>query len=210
MAAENVLLNPAEMSPSLQGIPTAHSEVWKRARRLLGKLSRSLRSPAGSARTILPCSQGSLQVPRCCSRPAPYLQCTHPEGEDVHSSPISLFCKTKPEPYQARGTGHHPLTLGTVPCTLPHPYRCLCPHTPCPHPCPCLTSLCPRLCSCLLPPPWHTFSHSSLHKPFPFIPLKFAPKYSKWGSHNEFSHGAKILYSFFPNRHNILHAFECS
>lgn len=151
------------------------------------------RSPASPARTILPCSQGSLGVPRTCSRPTPYLQRAHPEGEDVHSSPVSFFCKSKPEPHQARGMSHHP---GNSPLQTPLPA----------HPCPRLTPLCPRL----LPPPRHTSSHSSLHKPFPFIPLEFAPKYSIWGSHHEFSCGTRILYSFFPNRCNILHAFECS
>lgn len=111
------------------------------------------------------------------SRPAPYLQCTHPEGEDVHSSPISLLCK------------NHTRTMSVQrhrPPLMPHPP----PHR----------SL--RSSARAASPPQHT---SSLHKPFPLIPLKFAQKYSRRGSHHKFSHGKKTFYSFFPNCCNFLH-----
>lgn len=195
MAAENVLLTPAEMSPSLQGIPTAHSEVWKRARRLLGKLPGPLRSPAGSARRILPCNPGPLQVPRCHSHPAPYLQCTHPEGEDVHSGPVSLFCKTKPEPRQARGRGHQPLALGSAPA----PCLSLC-HRPLPSPPPDLPAS--AHASFLIPARIFLQFHSQTFPIYcPQIPV---PKYSRWGSHREFSHGTKLPCSCFPALRNTL------
>lgn len=91
--------------------------------------------------------------------------------------PSAFSAKTTPEPCQFRGTGHHS-------CLIPLPTD------------PCAPSA--RAAS----PPQHT---SSLHKPFPLIPLKFAQKYSRRGSHHKFSHGKKTFYSFFPNCCNFLH-----
>lgn len=67
------------------------------------------------------------------SRPAPYLQCTHPEGEDVHSSLISLLCK------------NHTRTMSVQRHRPP-----LMPHPP---PQRSLRSLCP----CCFPTPAHLF-----------------------------------------------------
>lgn len=171
------------------------------AHRKEGRPPGELPRPASRVHKGKPLKQESLQIPRLCSSPAPYLQCTHPKGEDVHSSPISLFCKTKPKAHHARGRSHHPLTLGIM-CPKPCPYRLLPKHFTLslpsqPH------SACASARACFSYP-WHAFSPRYPAQNFPIYSPRICPRMFMMGITPILHMAQRLLTpSFFPGPCNF-------
>lgn len=151
----DALLSPAEPPPP----SGTHSQVWG-----------APGQPAGPTRHNPAPQVGVPQVPRLCSSPAPYLQCAHPKGEDVHGCPVGLLCRTKPGAHQPSCGGISPPSPGAADVPT---YGPLSPHT--------------SICACFpIPPP------RALHKPSQLT------QKTRDGAHAVCAQGTKAPRSSFP------------